>query len=98
MQIIPLFRLSVSERVVPAVAGAAVGRAHVRRRLLHRLLPHRGQLLSAAGKEVPEKQSVSQSQLEGLIRYMRLRELATSSIRDSRSLLYKFLVVLYVED
>ena len=36
--------------------------------------------------------------LEGLIRYMRLRELATSSIRDSRSLLYKFLVVLHVED
>ena len=42
-------RDSVSERVVPPVAGAAVGRAHVRRRLLHRLLPHRRQLLSAAG-------------------------------------------------
>ena len=44
-------RDSVSERVVPPVAGAAVVRAHVRRRLLHRLLPHRRQLLSAAGTD-----------------------------------------------
>ena len=44
--------------MVPAVAGAAVGRADVRRRLLHRLLPHRRQLLSNTGSEAV--QSVSQ--------------------------------------